>query len=37
LLKKDYVRLREEGKIIPDGSNVKVVNNHGAISKTFPE
>jgi large subunit ribosomal protein L10e len=29
----DYERLKEEGKIIQDGANVKVINNHGPLKR----
>jgi len=29
----DYARLKDEGKIRNDGSNVQVINNHGPLSK----
>ena len=33
LVKSDYYRLQKEGKIIADGLNVKVLGNHGPLSR----
>ena len=33
LVKSDFYRLQKEGKIIPDGLNVKVVGGHGPLSR----
>lgn len=33
LIKADFYRLQKEGKIIPDGINVKVVGDHGPLSR----
>ena len=33
LTRKEYSTLKEEGKLIPDGSNVKVITNHGKLSR----
>ena len=31
--KSDYYRLQKEGKIIPDGINIKVISNHGPLKR----
>tara|TARA_B110000285_G_C14946872_1_gene524766 strand:+ start:521 stop:826 length:306 start_codon:yes stop_codon:yes gene_type:complete len=33
LIKADFYRLQKEGKIIPDGLNVKVVGGHGPLAR----
>ena len=33
LVKADYYRLEKEGKIIPDGVGVKVIGQHGPLSR----
>ena len=33
LVKSDFYRLQKEGKIIPDGLNVKVVGSHGFLNR----
>ena len=33
LVRSDYYRLQKEGKIIPDGCGVKVITNHGPLSR----
>ncbi len=37
LLKSEYVTLKRQGKLIPDGAYVKVVNEHGPIKRLFPD
>jgi len=36
LLKSEYVTLKKEGKLIPDGSNVRVLSERGPIARLFP-
>lgn len=31
--KSDYAKLEREGKIVSDGINVKVISNHGPLSR----
>ena len=31
--KSEYHKLKDEGKIIPDGINIKVITNHGPLSR----
>lgn len=33
LLKADYVKFRDEGRLLPDGSNVRVITHKGPLSK----
>ena len=32
-VKADFYRLQKEGKIMPDGLNVKVIGNHGPLAR----
>lgn len=36
LTREEYIKLQEEGKIISDGSDCKVINEKGLLSKRFP-
>jgi large subunit ribosomal protein L10e len=33
IVKSDFYRLQKEGKIIPDGVNVKVIGDHGPLAR----
>jgi len=33
LFKKEYLKLKETGKLIMDGANVKVLNEHGPLAR----
>ena len=35
--REDYVQWKQEGRIIPDGVNAKLVENHGLLSAKKPE
>jgi len=37
LLKSEYVTLKKQGKLIPDGSNVRVLSERGPIKRLFPD
>jgi len=36
LLKSEYVTLKRQGKLIPDGANVKILGERGPIKRLFP-